>query len=311
MILEGYRPGVLSWMGIDYETLREVNPRIIVCSLSGYGQSGPYAQYPGHAPQYGGVAGAIGMGEDGEPDAAAMRAAGFVNGLYAANAILAALLEREETGEGQHIDVSMLGALMSLTLPDAARYFRDGELPRPRVRSGSIGYLRCKDGRYISTANSETLFWENFCRLIERPQYIPLRGGSGPEFDAMTADVKAIFLTRTRDEWLPLLQEAETCAAPVNTIAEAFVDPQVQHIGMVWNMQHPTEGAVRQLGSPARFSRTPVAFERFAPVLGEHTREVLAEAGFAPDEIAALEDEGTVKSWTGDGWAAAATLAEG
>lgn len=304
VVIEGYRPGVLTWMGIDYETLSRINPRIIVCSLSGYGQDGPYARLPGHGGQFAAVGGVVRTNEHGEPEDGTGGAAGFVNGLFAANAILGALLERDETGEGQHVDVSMLGALMSLTMRDSVLYARDGRLPTPRTRepASSLGYLRCKDGKYISTANTETVFWEHFCTLIDRPQYIPLRGGSGPEYARLVEDVQAIFLAKTRDEWLPLLWAADTCAAPVNSIAEALADPQVRHIGMAWELEHPTEGHVVQLGSPARFSRTPVAFSRFAPILGEHTREVLDEAGFDAADIAGLEAAGIVKSWTGDGW---------
>ena len=302
VVLEAYRPGVLKWMGIDYETLRGINPRIIVCSISGYGQDGPYARLPAHGGQNSAVASAVAIGEDGEPASGAGAFTGFASGFYAVSAILGALIEREETGEGQYIDVSMMGAAMSLTLNESARYFRDGTLSERRTGRAGIDFLRCKDGKYISTGNAETVFWENFCRLIERPQYIPLRNVSGAEFDGMVEDIKAIFLTKTRDEWLPLLWAAETAAAPVNSVAEAFVDPQAQHIGMAWELTHPTEGTVRQLGWPVRFSRTAVEFERFAPILGEHTREILRNAGFSTDDVSVLESDGVVKSWTGEIW---------
>ncbi|MSQ30251.1 MAG: CoA transferase [Dehalococcoidia bacterium] len=302
VVLEAYRPGVVKWMGIDYEMLHGINPRIIVCSISGYGQDGPYARYPGHGGQNSAVASAIGIGEDGQPERGVGAFTGFASGFYAVSAILGALLEREETGEGQHIDVSMMGAAMSLTLNQAARYFRDGTLSEPSTGRAEIDFLQCKDGKFISTGNAETVFWENFCKLIERPQYTPLSNARGVEFDGMVEDIKAVFLTKTRDEWLPLLWAAETAAAPVNNVAEAFVDPQVQHIGMAWELTHPTEGAARQIGWPVRFSRTPVGFERFAPILGEHTRELLDGAGFSAAEISALERDGIVKSWTGQTW---------
>ena len=302
VVLDAYRPGVLKWMGIDYDTLRGINSRIIVCSISGYGQDGPYARLPAHGGQNSAVASAVAISEDGEPASGPGAFTGFASGFYAANAILGALLEREDTGEGQYIDVSMMGAAMSLTMNESARYFRDGILSEPRTRRTGIGYLRCKDGKYISTGNAETVFWENFCKLLERPQYIPLRNGSGPEYDRLVEDVKTIFLTRTREEWLPLLWAAETAAAPVNSVAEAFVDPQVQHVGMAWELTHPTEGKVRQLGWPVRFSRTPAEFERFAPILGEHTREILRDARFSTSEISSLERDGIVKSWTGETW---------
>ncbi len=304
VVLEGYRPGVVKWMGIDYDTLAKINPRIIMCSLSGYGQDGPYAKYPGHAGQFGAVGGAVALNAEGEPAGNAGAAAGYVNGLYASNAILGALLERERSGVGQYIDVSMLGALMSMTMGESVRYLRDGVItpPAPR-RTAGLAFLECKDGKWITTGNAETAFWEAFCQVIDRPQYIPLHRATGPEYDAMVQDIQALFKTKTRDEWLPILWAADSAVAPMNDVAEAFDDPQVRHIGMAWEMQHPTEGLVRQMGSPMTFSRTPVEFERFAPVLGEHTHEVLEQAGYSASEIANLEDEGIVKSWTGDGWA--------
>ena len=303
VVLEGYRPGVVKWMGIDYDTLAKINPRIICCSLSGYGQDGPYAKYPGHAGQFGAVGGAVNLSAEGEPGGAVGAAAGYVNGLYAANAILGALLERERSGVGQYIDVSMLGVLMSMTMTDSVRYLRDGVLPAPQPRrTTGLAYLQCADGKWITTGNAETSFWEAFCTVIARPQYIPLQRGQGAEFDAMLADIQALFKTKTRAEWLPLLWTVDAAVAPMNDVAEAFEDPQVRHVGMAWELQHPTEGAVRQIGSPMTFSRTPVEFERFAPILGEHTHEVLASAGYTAAEITRLEGEGIVKSWTGDGW---------
>lgn len=302
VVLESYRPGVTKWMGIDYETLRAINPRIVVCSISGYGQDGPYALYAAHGPQNSAVAAAITIRENGEPERGAGTFTGNATGFFAATAILAALLECQQTGEGQYIDVSLMGSAMALTMNEAVTYFRDGIEPQPPVERAGLGFLKCKDGKYISTGNAETVFWENFCKLLDRPQYIPLRRGQGPEYDALVADVRAIFLTKNRDEWLPLLWAAETAAAPVNSIPDAFNDPQVRHIGMAWELDHPTEGKARQIGTPVRFSRTPVGFERFAPIIGEHTHEILGEAGFSADEIAALESDGIVKSWTGETW---------
>lgn len=311
VVIESYRPGVTTWMGIDYETLRAINPRIIVCSISGYGQDGPYAKYAAHGPQNSAVAAAIGMGPDGEPDRGAGVFTGTATAFFAATAILGALLERETSGLGQYIDVSLMGSAMALTMNEAGAYFRDGVEPGPRVERPTLGFLKCRDGRYISTGNAETVFWEAFCTLLDRPQYIPLRRAQGPEYDAMVADIKAIFLTKDRAEWLPALWAAETAAAPVNSIPEAFDDPQVRHIGMAWELEHPTEGIARQIGTPVRYSRTPVGFERFAPIIGEHTREVLRDAGLDAGEVTALERAGIVKSWTGDGWVGGAdALAE-
>ena len=295
VVLEGYRPGVLKWMGIDYETVRAHNPGIIYCSISGYGQDGPYMQYPGHDPQFSAVAGfAAQVADGGTARGHGIPLADLTGSMYAAISILAAVVERERTGEGQYIDVSMLGAVMSLATTDFSTYFREGRLPA--ARRGSLTYVRCQDGKYVSLGNAETIFWENFCRALGHEEWIALRGSQGEEYEQMVGEVEQIFLTRPRDEWLALLRDAETCIAPVHDIPGAFADPQVRHIGMALELEHPSEGEVMQLGFPVRFSRTPGAFSSFAPVLGQHTREVLRAAGLAEAELDELEQSGITKS---------------
>lgn len=305
VVLEGYRPGALKWMGIDYETLRRHNPRIIVCSISGFGQSGPYERVAGHDLQYLSVAGMVDAASDRAADTAlpGVPLGDLTSGLWAAVAILGALVEREQSGQGQHLDVSMLGAVMSLSVNRSTRYFRDGETSLPGRGSTVQAVFRCRDGLYLSTGNAESHFWANFCQVLERPQYVALRGQPpSAATEAMMADLRAVFLEKDRDDWLRILWAADTCAAPVHDVAAAFVDPQVKHIGMAWDYDHPTEGRVQQLGFPVTFSRTAVGPERFAPILGEHTREVLSEAGFSAAGIADLESSKVVRSWTGDGW---------
>ena len=302
VVLEGYRPGVLKWMGIDYETVRAYNPRIIYCSISGYGQDGPYMKYPGHDQQFSSVAGMLAaqIADGGEPWGHGISLADLTGSMYAAISILAALVERERTGEGQYLDVSMLGAVMSLGIANFSTFLRDGKL-RMAARRGGITYLRCKDGKYVSTGNAETIFWENFCRALGHEEWIPLRRAQGDEYERMVSEIQRIFLTRTQTEWLTLLHDAETCIAPVHDIPAAFADPQVQHIGMGLELDHPSEGKIKQLGFPVRFSRTPGAFTSFAPILGQHTREVLLAAGLREAEIDELERGGIVKSAVGAG----------
>ena len=301
VVLEGYRPGAVRWMGVDYETVSRHNPRIIYCSISGYGQHGPYIKRAGHDPQYCAVGGTIApstieAGQRGH----GVALADYSSGIYAAVGILGALIERDRSGQGQGVDIPMVAAAMSFTRAASSRVVREGgPEPGPGRAPGRLTYLKCGDGRYISTSNAETTFWENFCRVIGREDFIPLRDAAGPDVDRMEEEVRAIFQTKTRDEWLEALWEADTCAAPVNDMPEALEDPQVREIGMVWEVDHPTEGRVKQMGCPIGFSRTPATFRNFAPVLGQDTRDVLKAAGYSDAELAALEAKGIVKSWEG------------
>lgn len=213
---------------------------------------------------------------------------------------MAALLHRELTGEGQHIDVALASAAMSLTFAAASSYGR-GETSPPRGFRGlgSLAYLRCQDGKWLVLANAETHLWENFCNALGRPDWTPLRGKRGAQVDQMLAEAQALFLTKPRNEWVEVLSRAGTSVAPVNDVGEAFADPQLQHVGMVWDMAHPKFGSVRQLGFPVRLQGRSVPAGTFAPLLGQHTREILLQAGYSAAEVEGFERDGTVKSWPG------------
>ena len=297
VILEGYRPGAVNWMGVDYETIRKINPRIIYCSITGYGQDGPYVKRPGHDGQFSAVAGLqgrIAAETDGE-HGLGVGISDPSSGLYAASAILAALLEREESGEGQYIDIPMVSAAMTFNIYGSTQKPLPSRVPRG---GPSLSILKCKDGKFLSTGNAETLFWSNFCKALGHEEYIALRQDRTEAYTNMVLAIKAQMLTKTRDEWLEILVPAETCVAPIHESVAAALDedPQIKAIGMAWEMDHPLEGHVRQIGAPARFSRTPQQFRTWAPLLGEHTHEVLHDAGFDDAKIAALEAQGIVKS---------------
>ena len=307
VILDGYRPGTTKWLGVDYETAARINPRIVYCAITAYGQDGPYANRAGHGGQFFAASGLmedVGRGGE-EPDGPALAFGDLVAGLYAANAILAALMERDVSGRGQFIDVSLTGATMTMAAArpqGAGMAAARGERASARAtrrRGAGLGILRCRDGRYVSLGNGETTFWKRFCEVIGHPEFIPVRDAEDDDaYHGMIQAVRALFLTKDRDAWIDILVAADTVVAPVHmTLDDAYEDPQMRHFGMNWDLPHPTEGTVRQLGSPVRFSRTPVEFRQWAPLLGEHTREVLAEAGYDAAAIAALEARGIVKTW--------------
>ena len=297
VIIEGYRPGAVTWMGVDYTTISRINPGIIYCSLTGFGQTGPYAKYPGHGTQFDALSGTILLDDDGEPIAHPVPLGDVSGALYATTSIVSALLHRELTGEGQYIDVPLSATAMSLMAQSASRRFVTprGERPAGRERQ-PLTFLRCKDGKWLTTSNAETIFWNNFCKALGRQDWVPLYRKRGPEADAMFREVEALFRTKTSTEWLESLANADTCIAPVNDIAEAMEDPQMRHVGMVWEMQHPTLGSVTQLGFPVRYSGRRVQPGTLAPMLGEHTHEVLMEAGYTPAQIAEFEGKRIVKS---------------
>lgn len=299
VVLEGYRPGVAARLGVDHPTLAARNPRLVYCSISGFGQDGPYARRPAHDANFQAVAGMLALGSD---EAGHPRHPGFSVGdhgaaLHAALGILAALLGREENGRGQHIDVSITETLPTFVPTYASRYLMDGtRRPRGEHWPFRLMTLRCKDGLYLCTQNAETYFWERFCRAIGLPHLIPHRDAASPEHPRVVREIQERMLTRTRDEWLEILTEAETCVTPLHEFGEAFDrDPQLRQRGALWELEHPSAGRVRQIGFPMRFSETPARFRSFAPELGQHTRELLREAGYSDAEVEELLKSGAVK----------------
>jgi crotonobetainyl-CoA:carnitine CoA-transferase CaiB-like acyl-CoA transferase len=279
VILEGFRPGVVDRLGIGYDVVREVNPKIIYCSISGFGQDGPYRDKVGHDINYIGIAGILGITgqRDGPPIIPGIQIADIgAGGTMAAIGILMALIHREKTGKGQYIDVSMLDGVVSWLSMFASKYFVDGQTPE---REGMMlnGQFPCyrvyktKDGKYITIGALEEKFWKNLCQAVGR-----------------------IFLTKTRDEWIEYLEGFEICHGPVNDFQGAFSDPQVLHREMIFEVDHPTEGHLKQVGFPIKFSETPGRVRLPSPGYGEHTGEVLKELGYADEKIKDLGKSGVI-----------------
>jgi crotonobetainyl-CoA:carnitine CoA-transferase CaiB-like acyl-CoA transferase len=300
VVLESFRPGVLDRLGVGYERMREENPGIVYCAISGYGQDGPNRDRSGHDMNYLGLIGLLGLtGErDGPPIQSAGQIADLGGGaLMAAFGILAALRERERSGEGQLVDVSMADGALSWLAMVAAQYFADGVVPQRGglVLAGALICYRpyaCADG-YVSLGALEPKFWQAWCRGVGREDLIE-RQFDPPGSDAH-AEVERVFLDRTREEWTAFAAQHDCCLEPVLDLDEALDSDLVRAREMVVELEQPGAAApVRQLGVPVKLSRTPGGVHAPAPSLGENTREVLDALGYAPEDAAALEEEGAV-----------------
>jgi crotonobetainyl-CoA:carnitine CoA-transferase CaiB-like acyl-CoA transferase len=299
VVVEGFRPGVARRLGVDWEAVHKRNPRTIYCSVSGYGQTGPYADMPGHDLNYISLAGTLGMiGWPGQPPTIPLNVfADFAGGgLYAAFAVLAAVISRQRTGRGQYIDMAMSDGAMSLACLAACDYFASGDPPRPGkyFLNGSLpcyNVYQTADGRWLSVACMEPWFWKNLCERLGCEEYVAEQ--FNPEkHDEIFAFLRARFQEKTRDEWFAELKDREICATPVYDIEEALVDPHARARGMVVEVEHPEYGPIPQIGVAPKFSETPGRVRTLAPRPGQHTEEVLREAGLSDDEIARLKRTG-------------------
>jgi len=310
VIVEGFRPGVVKNLGIDYDTIKKLNPKIVYCSLSGYGQNGPYRDFPGHDINYISMAGVLGLiGPSGMPPVIPMNfIADFAGAsLYGVIGILMALVARNETGEGQYVDVAFTDGVISLATFLTTWYFLQGAIPKrgETMLHGAYPYYgayETKDGKYISIGCVEPHFWENLCRLIGKEEYIPyqvslehfLQKPDDKKWEEISSYLKQCFLTKTRDEWFELLIEKDIPAGKVYTLDEVFSDPQVIEREMVTEVEHPTFGKIKQAGIAPKLSYTPGKIRTFTPLAGEHTEEVLRGLGYSSEEIDNLRKEGTI-----------------
>jgi crotonobetainyl-CoA:carnitine CoA-transferase CaiB-like acyl-CoA transferase len=311
VIVEGFRPGVVKRLGIDYQTISKLNPGIIYCSLSGYGQDGPYHTFPGHDVNYiamAGVLGLIGSGE-GPPVIPLNLVADFAGAaLYGALGISVALVARSKTGQGQYLDIAYMDGAISLMTWFNCGYFLDGSV----LKRGEswlhgaypyYGVYETRDGKYITVGCLEPHFWQNLCRLLNQEGYIPygfalehtFHKPEGEKWDEIHSSLKQVFLTKTRDEWFELLTRNDVPAGKVLMPDEVFSDPQVLHRQMVIEVEHPTLGKIKQVGVAPKLSDTPGKVRSPSPLRGEHTDEVLRGLGYKQEEISDLRQQGAVR----------------
>ena len=297
VVLESFRPGVLDKLGCGYEALREANPAIVYCAITGYGQTGSHTGRAGHDMNYLGLTGLLGL--TGEPGGRPIQAAGQIadlggGALMGAFGVMAALRERERSGEGQLVDVSMTDGALSWLAMVAAQFLCDGEVPQRgegMLTGGAACYLpyECADG-WVTCGALEPKFWQAFCEGVERPDL--LEHQFAPPGSEGRAQVEEVFRSRTRDEWLAFNDSHDAMIEPVLDVDEALESQLVHEREMVVELEQPELGTVRLLGVPVKLSRTAGDPTRPAPALGEHTAEVLAEAGFSTEEVDSLLEAG-------------------
>ncbi len=291
VIIEEFRPGVVKRLGIDYEAVKEVNPLVIYCSITGYGQDGPYARLPGHDLNYISMAGALGIIKDGggKPVIPSNLLADMAGGgMHAALSILAALVARSLHGVGQYIDCAMTDGVVSLMHMEPILKHTTGLSGLPHYN-----VYETADGKWFSVGNIEPWLWENFCRALEREDLIPLQRDTSmyPELSAVLAE---IFKRKTREEWCEFFKGKDVCAAPVYEMDEAEKDPHLRAREMFVEHEHEKFGKVTQVGISMKLSETPGRFRGFGCNPGEHTDEILGELGYSGEEIEALRENGAV-----------------
>jgi crotonobetainyl-CoA:carnitine CoA-transferase CaiB-like acyl-CoA transferase len=311
VIVEGFRPGVMKRLGADYETIRALNPRLVYCSLSGFGQDGPYRDYPAHDMNYLSLAGVLGLiGEaDRKPVIPLNLVADYAGAsLHGALGIMFALFARERTGRGQLVDVSYLDTTLSLlaATPNMRFFFSDGLAPRRGAGflGGSYPYYaiyETRDAKLLTIGCTEPWLWENFCRAIDRPEFARFARkadqfvrAANAEEEAVRGEVEAIIKTRDRDDWYEFLVKADVCVGKVYDPEEVVQDPQVLHRQMLVDIDHPRYGPVRQVGTAIKLSETPGTIRSAGPASGEHTDAVLRELGYDEGAIADLRARGVL-----------------
>ena len=298
VVVEGFRPGVMDRLGAGYEKVRSINPRAVYCSVSGYGQDGPYSQMAGHDINYISFAGALGLigPQDGKPSIPLNLIADYAaGGLCGAVGILAALMAREKTGFGQYVDIAMsegvLYMLSGLVSDVLSRGISAGRGSN-RLNGGAPYYnvYRTKDGKYFSIAAIEPWFWENLCRALALEDLLPHQDAIGAKKAEVEQALSDAFLAKTRDEWFEALKNANISVGKVYSIEEALDDPHAQKRGMVLEIEASgiPESKVRQVATSIHLSDTPGEVRNLGSVTGQHTSNVLEELGFDAAAVADL-----------------------
>jgi crotonobetainyl-CoA:carnitine CoA-transferase CaiB-like acyl-CoA transferase len=300
VVVENYRPGVTKKLGVDYETLKAINPRLIYASISGFGQTGPYADRAGYDLIAQGMSGVMSVtGEPGGPPAKCGIPIGDLSaGLFCAFGILTAYVAREETGRGQYIDTSLFEGALAFSIWETAELWATGRIPQPfgsaHRLTAPYQALKTSDG-YVNVGANNQRLWARLCNAIGREELIEderfaTNADRMNHREELVEELESVLKERDTDEWEKLLLEDGVPVGPIYNYRQVFEDPHTQAREMVVEIEHPVEGTMRSLGIPIKLSETPGEIRRPAPLLGEHTEETLAELGYSKAKIADLRE---------------------
>jgi len=313
IILETFRPKVTEKLKVDYKTLSKINKSIIYCSLTGYGQDGPYEQYAGHDLNYIGICGMLDLNkerelvgeknQDRKPVLPGVQAADVGGGLVSIIGILGALIERDNNPnkEGQYIDISMTDCVFSF-MPMAAAFQFSKELydgmTKPRnPLHGEVPFYsiyKTKDNKYLSVGAIELKFWRGVCEGLGREDLITKGNALGEEKEEVFREIQKEFLKKTQDEWMEIFRKIDACVMPVKNFSDACDDPQIKSRKMVVEIDHPKFGKIQNISSPIKYSRTPLTIRRLAPKIGQHSNEILKDLNYTEEDIRKLKRSGAI-----------------
>ncbi|MBT5047822.1 MAG: CoA transferase [Rhodospirillaceae bacterium] len=288
VLIENFRVGTMDRLGLGYDKLSAANPKLIYCSVTAFGLTGPYAKRPG----YDTVGQAMGallsvLTDLDDPKPMGVSLSDHLTGIMAAYGILGAICARERTGRGQRVETSLLSSTLSFLGENAARYFEEGDIPKRKTRTQTaavFAFVAGDDKPFVIHLSSPPKFWEGLCKVVDHEEWIhdprfKTKADRRKNYDDLEAALKEIFKTQPRQHWLDGLLDADVPAAPIYALDEALADPQVQHLGMIKEVPHPKVGSVKLVGGGVTLSDTPTEIKTPAPLHGEHTDEILARIG--------------------------------
>ncbi len=305
VVIENFRPGQTDKWGWGYETVIARNPRIVYCSISGFGQEGPDRDRPGYDTIGQAMSGLLSvLTELDDPQPMGISLSDHLTGIYAAYGIMGALFARERTGRGQRVDTSLLQATVAFMSENIATYYTTGDIPTQQRRARGAGvwaFVAGDEKPFVVHLSSPPKFWENLATTAGHPEWITDerflgRSERRRNYDELKRLLNEVFSTNTRDHWLKELVAADVPCAPINTLDEVFADPQISVLNMHRTITHPVKGEVHLAAPGVNLSETPLEWELAPPMLGEHSAEILSLLGYSSDAIAALHESGVIAS---------------